>query len=223
MRGGMCRTSSSCLAHACSRVVGLFVPSHPRTDPGSPVPLRPQLTQLTSSPGSGRSGRTQCQGRVNPEAETKMGSEFLRSFDWWNWSGAAVGARTISRVACTTRHCCQSSDRTKDTERGAVGEEAAFPSSRTLALLFRQAHANVHVDGMPDAEECGEEERENTGSVPRECSSASLTDRVECSPIPGQCDGSEVMVRSIRMPKRVRMRVACACGYANNTNAWPVR
>lgn len=74
MRGGMCRTSSSCLAHACSRVVGLFVPSHPRTDPGSPVPLRPQLTQLTSSPGSGRSGRTQCQGRVNPKAETKMGA-----------------------------------------------------------------------------------------------------------------------------------------------------
>lgn len=84
MRRGMCRTSSSRLGHACNRVVGLSVPSHPRMDPGSPVPLRLQLTQLTSSPGSGRSGRIPSQGRVNPEAETKVGSELFRSFDWWN-------------------------------------------------------------------------------------------------------------------------------------------
>jgi len=38
----------------------------------------------------------------------------------------------------------------------------------------------------------GEEERKNPGSIPRECSSASLTDHVECSPIPGQCDVNEV-------------------------------
>lgn len=65
---------------------------------------------------------------------------------------------------------------------------------------------------MPDAEECGEEERENTASVPRECSSASLTDRVECSLIPGQCDGNEVMVRSIPHAK--------TCPHASRMCMW---
>lgn len=99
----------------------------------------------------------------------------------------------------------------------------AFPSSKILALLFHQAHANVHVADMRDAKETGEEERKNSGSISRECSSASLTDHVECSPIPGQCDVNEVMVRSIHMSKRNRMRVACACRHANDTNAGTLR
>lgn len=61
-----------------------FCPFAPEDGSGEPRSPSSQLTQLTSSPGSGRSGRTDCQGRVNPEAETKVGSELFRSFDWWN-------------------------------------------------------------------------------------------------------------------------------------------